>query len=113
MLHKDVHKSMTETKEKACSDSDCIPPSPLKFAFMDTNVALEVVLSDGAVLAVGAHEGALPSVGEQVSLEPCGIHCGVAAVGAPMNLPSGGGPPNPAKRWSTNPWLHLWATRLI
>lgn len=80
---------------------------------MDPNMALEVVLSDGAVLAVGAHEGPLPGVGEQVPLEPCGVHCGVAAVGAPMNLPSGGGPPNPAKRRSNTPWLHLWATRLI
>ena len=92
---------------------ECILPSALKFSFMDPNVTLEVVLSDGAVLAVGTHEGPLPRVGEQMAFQSRGVHCGVAAVGALMNLPSGGGPPNPAKRCSTKPRLHLWATRLF
>lgn len=103
----------SKEKQEISLDPDPSPPSALKFAFMDPNVALEVVLCDGAVLAVGAHEGPLPRVGEQMSLQPRGVHCGVAAVGALMNLPPGGGPPNPAKRCSTTPRLHLWATRLV
>lgn len=80
---------------------------------MNTNMSLEVVGSDCTVLAVGTTEGPLPRVSEKVAPQPSGVHGGVAAVGAPMNLPSGVGPPNPAMQRSNIPRLHLWATHLF
>lgn len=76
-------------------------------------MAFEVVGRDCTVPAVGTTEWPLPRVSEKVAPQPCGVHGGVAAVGAPMNLPSGRGPPNPAVQRSNTLRLHLWATHLF